>query len=293
MGFKATDHQNAIVKMVRGKRIILQIDLSTLMNKKDISYSVEKLVKEGKINRQKIKNRGKVGNLTDVWVLFMPDVKRLDLLEFEKQMINKEFVSPLIENHCYKSAEQPVEQRIKDSSKVVDIQKYVKIQDTDLMIKEFQGKRVVTFKEVDAVHERSTGTARKRFNDNKDRFIENVDYFIAKPNDSLMSEKRTLEITIPNRGLTLLTETGYMMLVKSFTDDLSWDVQRQLVNSYFKVKEIKKSFNNNLSVTKQNTDMTDTYDILRVFATGITDLNDRVESLEGTIESLKTAINAS
>ena len=28
------------------------------------------------------------------------------------------------------------------------------------------------------------------------------------------------------------------MLVKSFTDDLAWQVQRQLVNSYFKVKDI-------------------------------------------------------
>jgi phage antirepressor YoqD-like protein len=32
----------------------------------------------------------------------------------------------------------------------------------------------------------------------------------------------------------LLTETGYSMLVKSFTDDLAWEVQRQLVRSYFK-----------------------------------------------------------
>ena len=30
------------------------------------------------------------------------------------------------------------------------------------------------------------------------------------------------------------------MLVKSFTDDLAWDVQRQLVNGYFKTKETVK-----------------------------------------------------
>ena len=34
--------------------------------------------------------------------------------------------------------------------------------------------------------------------------------------------------------ITLITESGYLMLVKSFTDDLAWDVQRQLVNSYFR-----------------------------------------------------------
>lgn len=40
----------------------------------------------------------------------------------------------------------------------------------------------------------------------------------------------------PN-GLVLLTESGYLMLVKSFTDDLAWDVQRKLVKSYFNRKK--------------------------------------------------------
>lgn len=40
--------------------------------------------------------------------------------------------------------------------------------------------------------------------------------------------------TAPN-GLTLVTESGYLLLVKSFTDDLAWQIQKQLVNAYFKV----------------------------------------------------------
>lgn len=40
-------------------------------------------------------------------------------------------------------------------------------------------------------------------------------------------------VTAPN-GLILMTEAGYLMLVKSFTDDLAWSVQRQLVNGYFR-----------------------------------------------------------
>lgn len=31
--------------------------------------------------------------------------------------------------------------------------------------------------------------------------------------------------------------SGYLMLVKSFTDELAWDIQRTLINAYFKVKE--------------------------------------------------------
>ena len=41
-----------------------------------------------------------------------------------------------------------------------------------------------------------------------------------------------------HQDIILLTESGYLMLVKSFTDDIAWSVQRQLVNSYFRVKQI-------------------------------------------------------
>ena len=37
--------------------------------------------------------------------------------------------------------------------------------------------------------------------------------------------------------VTLLTESGYLMLVKSFTDDLAWEVQRELVKTYFNKKK--------------------------------------------------------
>lgn len=103
----------------------------------------------------------------------------------------------------------------------------------NLEIKEFRGQRVVTFKDIDLVHGRVEGTAKSNFNSNKNRFLENEDYFIIS--NSLKYEIPTLEI--PNRGLTVITESGYLMLVKSFTDELAWKVQRQLVNSYFRVKE--------------------------------------------------------
>ena len=118
--------------------------------------------------------------------------------------------------------------------------KLIHIGNADISIKEYKGKRVVTFKDIDMVHERPDGTARKRFSDNRNHFVENEDYFIVKPQDLEnigMSEKRTSGIEeVNNRGTALITEQGYLMLVKSFTDDLAWEVQRQLVNSYFKVR---------------------------------------------------------
>lgn len=113
----------------------------------------------------------------------------------------------------------------------------VTINSTDISVKEYKGKRVVTLKEIDQCHGRPDGTARKRFNDNKAHFIEGVDYFKISP-----SVFRTAFGAMDKRqqnDVTLITESGYLMLVKSFTDDLAWDVQRQLVNSYFKVEKGK------------------------------------------------------
>ena len=107
-------------------------------------------------------------------------------------------------------------------------------------IRQYNGQKVLTFKDIDLAHGRPEGTARKRFNDNKEHFIEGVDYFLVKPSDVQMSEFRTSEIN--NRGTTLVTESGYLMIVKSFTDDRSWDVQRFLVNSYFRAKEEKPKY---------------------------------------------------
>ena len=104
-----------------------------------------------------------------------------------------------------------------------------------LEVKEWNGRRVVTFKDVDRCHGRKEGTAKRTFQTNKKHFIESVDFFLAKPMVDKKNEKRTFNI--PVRGITLLTETGYLMLVKSFTDDLAWKVQRELVNNYFRASE--------------------------------------------------------
>lgn len=109
------------------------------------------------------------------------------------------------------------------------------INNQNVLIKEYEGKRVVTFKDIDMVHNRPEGTARKRFNDNKKHFIEGEDFVKISP-----SEFRTAIGDMDKRqtnDVTLIFESGYLMLAKSLTDDLSWDVQRQLVNGYFKAKE--------------------------------------------------------
>lgn len=117
----------------------------------------------------------------------------------------------------------------------------VKIEDAELSIREYNGQRVVTFKDIDTVHKRPNGTAKNAFRRNKKHFIDGIDYFILSSREnSKVHETYLSNISIPTRGITVLTESGYLMIVKAFTDDLSWQVQRQLVNTYFKVKEQEK-----------------------------------------------------
>lgn len=111
------------------------------------------------------------------------------------------------------------------------------INDVAITVKEHKGVRVVTFKDIDAVHGRPDGTARRNFNTNKSHLIEGEDYFVRNSYEA----QNEFGIAAPN-GLTLITESGYLMLVKSFTDDLAWEVQRELVKGYFRAKSFDPQF---------------------------------------------------
>ena len=118
----------------------------------------------------------------------------------------------------------------------------ITIEGTQLTVKEWNNQRVVTFKDIDEVHQRPEGTAKRNFFNNKERFKINEDYFIIPYSEFSTNFVPNLSKGgNPDLEVYLLTEFGYMMLVKSFNDDLAWDVQRQLVNTYFQVKQMADS----------------------------------------------------
>lgn len=120
--------------------------------------------------------------------------------------------------------------------------KLVKINNVELGIKEYKKERVITAWDIAKVHGREVKRINEIFKNNIDKFILKEDYFFLTPNEFSGSFK-TAQDFIPNnvKEIPLFTESGYLMLVKTFTDDLSWDIQRQLVKGYFKLKELKTS----------------------------------------------------
>ncbi|ELR5204651.1 ORF6N domain-containing protein [Providencia rettgeri] len=109
----------------------------------------------------------------------------------------------------------------------------ITINKTQMPVVEYQGQRVVTFSMIDLVHARPEGTARAAFNRNREHFIEGVDFHELTA-DVIRTESLS-SVFAPRtpKGL-VLTETGYLMLTKPFNDDVAWQVQRELVNSYFR-----------------------------------------------------------
>lgn len=144
----------------------------------------------------------------------------------------------------------------------------IKIGNQEISEKTYNGKRVVTFKDIDLVHERPEGTAGRNFRENKNRFIEGEDYYSVKPSDIRDDDIRRSEIN--NSGTYLITEQGYMMLVKSFTDDLAWTVQRQLVGNYFNKKKP-------LTATEQ----------IRLQLQAIGEIDERVTAIDRDLQEFK------
>ena len=114
----------------------------------------------------------------------------------------------------------------------------ITIENTEMQIREYNGQRVVTLKDIDIVHGKKSDTAKKSFQKHKQHFILGTDYFEMtrkefgerySPNEKVAGN--------PNLKTYLFTESGYLMIVKVFTDELAWNVQRQLVNAYFRAKE--------------------------------------------------------
>jgi hypothetical protein len=110
----------------------------------------------------------------------------------------------------------------------------VTINNKQLPAVEYRGQRIVTLAMIDEVHDRPEGTASAAFLRNKDRFVEGVDTYLIEYSEN--NVLRSFNVDVPFRGLRVFTETGYLMLTKPFNDDLAWQVQRELVNGYFRAQ---------------------------------------------------------
>ena len=92
----------------------------------------------------------------------------------------------------------------------------VKIEDTELTIREYNGQRVVTFKDIDTVHKRKTGTAKASFRRNGKYFQEGTDYIIITSREVKTYYDEYYDCDVPyvyDNGI-LLEALSYYILYK-------------------------------------------------------------------------------
>ena len=112
------------------------------------------------------------------------------------------------------------------------------IKDKEILVKEYKSQRVVTLYDIAKVHNKVVNDVTKTFNNNRNKFIEGIEFFSLTPIE--FSELfPSVQDFIPNnvKEIILFTEYGYLLICKPFKDDLSWEVQRILIDNYFKIKE--------------------------------------------------------
>lgn len=112
----------------------------------------------------------------------------------------------------------------------------------EIEIKEYNGERVITAWDISRLHGRDVNEITKNFNRNREMFESNEDYFTL--NKEEFSERfKVVQNFIPNnvKEIILFTESGYLLLTKTFTDEKSWKIQRRLVKTYFKMQELKNA----------------------------------------------------
>lgn len=125
----------------------------------------------------------------------------------------------------------------------------VTINETHLPVLTYRDQHVVTFAMIDEVHGRKPGTARNRFGKNRHRFTEGKHFYHLSYQEVVqMGAFYPFENEPSPRGLTLVTEAGYLLMVKSFNDDVAWEVQDILVDSYFRLRKIEAPTQSQLHV---------------------------------------------
>lgn len=116
------------------------------------------------------------------------------------------------------------------------------INDVEVPEIEFAQLRVLTLKMIDKIHGRPDGTALRNFKSNRQYFVENEDYFSISRDEFRPEIFVKFGFGAQSTNGILISESGYLLLVKSFTDDLAWRIQKELIRGYFRTKIVSVDF---------------------------------------------------
>ena len=138
----------------------------------------------------------------------------------------------------------------------------------NLKIIEHKNERVLTTQQLAEVYETSVNNIKNNFNRNKDRFIEDRDFYLLKGEDLklfLQVTNSDLQNKSKVRSMYLWTERGANRHSKILDTDKAWQQFDLLEETYFKVKKMKPM------------------EILKLQNEALFELDERVEHLENNM----------
>lgn len=155
----------------------------------------------------------------------------------------------------------------------------LQINDQQLMIKEYNNQRVVTMWDIANLHGVPQKNIRDNFTNNLKYLIEEEDYYLLEKRDDfvhdlIVSKDISKKAVAASKNIPVFTETGYLMITKPMTDELSWQVQRLLIKSYFKAKEIK-----------QGTEIALTKEVTSIPLKDLSEINRTIELMQGMFKN--------
>lgn len=176
-------------------------------------------------------------------------------------------------------------------NKIINMNNYVRINEHDIKIVEYNNQRVLSSSEIAKAHNLENRNVKENFNNNKKYLIENEDYFIlTKVDYELTYNEKLPKYYNAIKEIILFTEQGYLMIARTFTGDLAWRVQRELVTNYFKMKELKENVNTkDIPEVKSIASIDILETIVNTFKeqqTKITDLENKYIKLENKLQKI-------
>ena len=128
---------------------------------------------------------------------------------------------------------------------VVSDDKFLEINGVRIERKEYNGVPVLTSWDIAKIHEKENRRINENFKNIKEKLVLTEDYF-ALTRKEISESNISIQKKIPNNVKTiyLFTEMGYLMLSKTFSDEFSWQIQRELIKNYFKLKKLKNALEN-------------------------------------------------
>lgn len=115
------------------------------------------------------------------------------------------------------------------------------ISGTEIRKIEYRGQQVVTFAMIDKVHGRPKDTAKRSFDENRERFVSGEDFFEVGRDEIRTNLPGEVFSKYAPKG-HLITKRGYLKIAKTLGDDKAWEVFDEMIERYFAAEQKAVAF---------------------------------------------------